>query len=101
MNSHLRSRRSLLLTTLLALLLGLSAAAPLSGLAANPTSTEVSGIDVDSTTIPQLQALMNAHRINAVELTNFYLQRIGQFNPLLHAVITVSPTALAEAQAAD
>src|SRR4029079_6815684 len=32
---------------------------------------------------------------------NFYLARIGQLNPTLHAVITVSPTALAAAQAAD
>jgi amidase len=101
MNSHLR--RSLLLTTLLALLLGLSATAAPGGLAANPTNTntKVSGIDVDATTIPQLEAFMNAHRINAVELTNFYLRRIRQLNPTLHAVITVSPTALADARAAD
>jgi amidase len=95
------TRRSLLLTTLLALLLGLAAAAPPGGLAAHPTNTKVSGIDVDAMTIPQLQALMNAHQITAVELTNFYLQRIGQFNPTLHAVITSSPTALADARAAD
>ena len=95
------NRRSLLLTTLLALLLGLAAAAPPGGLAAHPTNTKVSGIDVDAMTIPQLQALMNAHQITAVELTNFYLQRIGQFNPTLHAVITSSPTALADARAAD
>src|SRR5919202_6800354 len=99
MNSHLR--RSLLLTTLLALLLGLSAAAAPGGLAANPTNTKVSGIDVDATTIPQLEALMDSHRINAVELTNFYLRRIRQLNPQLHAVITVSPTAHADALAAD
>src|SRR5262249_5233337 len=47
------------------------------------------------------QAAMNARRLTAVELTNFYLRRIGQLNPALHAVITVSPTALADAQAAD
>src|SRR4029079_16889080 len=41
------------------------------------------------------------HRINAVELTNFYLRRIRQLNPLLHAVITVSATAHREADAAD
>ena len=98
MNSHLP--RSLLLTILLSLLLGLSAAAP-SGSAANLRNTEVAGIDVDATTIPQLQALMNANRTNAVELTNFYLGRIRQFNPTLHAVITESPTALADAKAAD
>jgi amidase len=44
---------------------------------------------------------MNSHRINAVELTNFYLRRIRQLNPVLNAVITVSPTALADARAAD
>ncbi len=101
MNSRLL--RSLLLTTLLALLLGLPAASAPGVLAENPTNTntKVSGIDVDATTIPQLEALMNAHRIHAVELTNFYLRRIRQLNPTLHAVITVSPTALADARAAD
>jgi Asp-tRNA(Asn)/Glu-tRNA(Gln) amidotransferase A subunit family amidase len=44
---------------------------------------------------------MNSHRINAVELTNFYLRRIRQLNPTLNAVITVSPTAHADARAAD
>jgi amidase len=90
-----RFRRSLVLATLLALLLAVS------GGAANPPNTKVSGIDVDATTIPQLQKLMNSHRINAVELTNFYLRRIRQLNPTLNAVITVSPTAHADALAAD
>jgi amidase len=93
--------RFLLLTTLLALVLVASSTAAPGRVAANPTNTKVAGIDVDATTIPQLEALMNAHRINAVELTNFYLRRIRQFNPMLHAVITVSPTALADARAAD
>jgi amidase len=98
-----RLRRFLVLTSLLALLLGVSAsvAAPPSGIPGNPTNTKVAGIDVDATTIPELQQLMNAHRINAVELTNFYLRRIRQLNPTLRAVITVSPTALADARAAD
>jgi amidase len=101
MNSHLR--RSLLLTILLALLLGLSTAAPQSSFAAQDSSTDttVSGIDVDATTIPQLQALMNANQISAVDLTNFYLGRIRELNPKLNAVITVSPTALDDARAAD
>jgi amidase len=96
-----RFRRSLRLTTMLALLLAVSGAAALTGLAANPPNTKVSGIDVDATTIPELQALMNSHRMNSVELTNFYLRRIRQLNPKLNAVITVSPTALADARAAD
>jgi amidase len=96
-----RLRRSLVLTTVLALLLAVSGAAARISLAANPPNTKVSGIDVDATTIPQLQQLMNSHRINSVELTNFYLRRIRQLNPTLNAVITVSPTAHADALAAD
>src|SRR5689334_8984848 len=91
-----RLRRCLLLTTLVALVLGASGA-----VAANPPNTKVAGIDVDATTIPQLQQLMNSHRINAVNLTDFYLQRIRQLNSVLNAVITVSPTAHADAVAAD
>src|SRR3954468_6212066 len=94
MNSRLR--RSLLLTTLLALFV----ATPV-GLAANPPNTKVAGINVDATTIPQLEQLMNSHRINAVNLTDFYLHRIKQLYPVLNAVITVSPTAHADALAAD
>jgi amidase len=94
-----RFRRTLLLATLLALLLGVSGAAAL--IANNPPHTKVSGIDVDKRTIPELQQLMNARRINSFELTQFYLRRIKQLNPKLNAVITVSPTALTEAKAAD
>jgi amidase len=94
-----RLRRSLVLTTLLALLLGIFGAAALA--AKPPPHTKVSGIDIDATTIPQLQKLMNSHRIHAVQLTNFYLRRIRQLNPTLNAVITVSPTADADARAAD
>jgi amidase len=96
-----RFRRLLVLTSVFALSLGVGGAVAPAGLAANPTNTKVAGIDVDATTIPQLEALMNSHRINAVELTNFYLRRIRQLNPLLHAVITVSPTARRDALAAD
>jgi amidase len=96
-----RLRRSLVLTTLLALLAGVSGAAAPIGLAANPPNTKVAGIDVDATTIPELQELMNSRRMNSVQLTNFYLRRIRELNPVLNAVITVSPTALADARAAD
>ena len=96
-----RLRRSLVLTSLLALLLGVCGAAALASPAANPPNTKVSGIDVDATTIPQLQELMNSHRLSSVRLTEFYLRRIRELNPMLHAVITVSPTALDDARAAD
>src|SRR5436305_9588843 len=96
-----RIRRLLVLTAVLAVSLGASGAAAPAGLAANPTNPKAAGNNDDQTTIPQLEALMNSHRINAIELTNFYLRRIHQFNPLLHAGITVSPTAHADALAAD
>jgi amidase len=96
-----RLRRSLVLTTLVALVLGISGAAAVTSLAANPPNTKIAGIDVDATTIPQLEDLMNSRRLNSVDLTNFYLRRIRQLNPTLNAVITVSPTALADARAAD
>ena len=93
-----RLRRSIVLTTLLALLIGVSGAA---AQRADPTSTNVAGIDIDSTTIPELQELMDAHRLKSVQLTQFYLHRIRKLNPTLNAVITISPTALADARAAD
>jgi amidase len=52
-------------------------------------------------TIPEMQALMNSGQLSSVQLTTFYVLRIIQLNPLLHAVIKVSPTAFAEARAAD
>jgi len=76
-----RLRRFLVLTTLPALLLGVSGAVAVSSLAANPPNTKVAGIDVDATSIPKLQQFMNSHRMNSVELTNFYLRRIRQLNP--------------------
>ena len=67
----------------------------------NPTDTTVAGIDVDATTIPELQTFMKFGQLSSVQLTTFYLQRISDLNSTLNAVITVSPTALADAQAAD
>jgi amidase len=84
-----------------ALLIAISGAAARAGLAATPPSTTVDGIDVDTTTIPELQALMNSSRLNSFDLTKFYLERIRQLNPILNAVIAVSPTAVGDARAAD
>src|SRR6266540_1168460 len=93
-------RRSFVLATVTALLVGaLGVSAP--ALANSPTSTTVAGIDVDATTIPELQALMDDGDLTSVQLVGFYLMRITQLNPRLHAVITLNPAALAEAAAAD
>jgi amidase len=96
-----RLGRLVVLATLLVLLVAISGAAARASLAANPPNTTLAGIDIDSTTIPQLEQLMDSHRLNSVDLTNFYLRRIRQLNPELNAVITVSPTAHADALAAD
>jgi amidase len=98
-----RLRPFLLFLVLLAVLVGLAGTAARTSRAVNPpkSSATIAGIDVDATTIPQLEALMNAHRLNAVALMNFFLRRINQLNPTLHAVITVNPDARAEARAAD
>ncbi|MCW2760089.1 MAG: Amidase [Marmoricola sp.] len=66
-----------------------------------PTRTTVNGVDVDAATIPQLQKLMDRGKLSSVDLVRFYTRRIAQLNPKLHAVITVSRTALADARAAD
>jgi amidase len=99
-------RRSLVLSVVLSLLIAVLGVAP-AALAAGPKhasrvpDTRVAGIDVDAKTVPELQALMDRNRLSSVRLTTFYLQRIRRLNPKLNAVITVSPTALAEARAAD
>jgi amidase len=94
-------RPSLILAAVMALPFVVSGAAPPSGLAPHATSTRVAGIDVDATTIPQLQELMDGNRLKSVQLVQFYLHRIKKLNPALNTVITVSPTALADARAAD
>ncbi len=95
------ARRPVGITALLSLALSLSVMVPAIALGRGPTSTTVAGVDVDATTIPELQDLMDGHRLTSVQLTQFYLHRIKKLNDELNAVITVSPTALAEARAAD
>ena len=94
-------RRWLALLTLLALLLTAAGAAAPVGLARSDTATRVAGINIDAKTIPQLERLMDRHRLTSVQLVQFYLHRIAKLNPKLHAVITVSSKALADARAAD
>src|SRR5256714_2775260 len=96
-----RLRRSFVPAALIALFLAVAGAAAPVGLAADPTNTTVDGINVDATTIPRLEQLMTSGQTSSVGLTNFYLHRIRQLNPILNAVITVSTTALVDARAAD
>ena len=59
------------------------------------------GIDLERSTIPQLQDAMDRGRISSLLLTAFYLDRIEDLNPELHAVIATDPTALLEAAFSD
>jgi amidase len=77
-----------------------TAAAPVVTAAPIP-STQLHGIDVDATTIPQLEKLMDQGRFSAAQLVGFYESRIEQLNPLLNAVITVNPNAVHAAEHAD
>src|SRR4051812_549415 len=76
-----------------------SATASTAASAVRPPSTRVRGIDVDASTIPQLERLMRAHRLSSADLVRFYVARIHALNPKLLAVIRVSSTALADARA--
>jgi amidase len=58
-------------------------------------------IDPASLSVSELRQAMADGRITATALTRHYLDRIEELNPALHAVITVSPDALAEAAASD
>jgi amidase len=51
--------------------------------------------------VSALQAAMVAGQTTSAALTQHYLSRIDELNPVLHAVITVAPDAVAAAEAAD
>jgi amidase len=68
---------------------------------AHDGDVSIHGIDLERSTIPDLQHAMDQGRLSSVELTLFYLDRIHDLNPDLHAVIATSPTAVAEALFSD
>jgi amidase len=59
------------------------------------------GLDPDTVSVAALRQALTGGALTAAELTDFYLSRIGRLNPGLHAVISVSPQAAAEARASD
>ncbi|MEV8314941.1 amidase [Streptomyces sp. NPDC059900] len=64
-------------------------------------ASPVPGIDLDTVTIPQLQARMDDGSLTASALTRAYLRRIEKVDPKIHAVLRISPTALRQAAASD
>lgn len=57
--------------------------------------------DLETATVAQLSQLLDQRKITSVSLTQAYLDRIEALNPLLNAVRSINPNAIAEARAAD
>jgi len=69
--------------------------------AARSEAVTLRGIDLERSTIPELQDAMDRRRLTALELTSFYLRRIADVDPAVHSVIVTSPTAVIEAAFSD
>ncbi|MEU5899450.1 MULTISPECIES: amidase [Streptomyces] len=87
--------------SLLTGLSGTSANADTPADARSARSDRLSGVDLDTVTIPQLQARMARGSLTSSALTRAYLRRIEKVDPKIHAVLRTSPTALREAAASD
>ncbi|WP_367038637.1 amidase [Streptomyces sp. Je 1-332] len=59
------------------------------------------GMDLDTVTIPELQARMAGGSLTSSALTRAYLRRIEKVDPRIHSVLRTSPTALRQAAASD
>ena len=59
------------------------------------------GFTVVEATIPEMQAALKSGRVTSREIVRQYLQRIGMYEELLHAAITVNPKALELADERD
>jgi amidase len=70
-------------------------------LALDPPPTTIGSIDVDTATIPELHAAMDAGELSSEQLVQRYLDRIEVLDPQLNAIIALNPAALDEARAAD
>ncbi|MEU7647181.1 amidase family protein [Streptomyces huasconensis] len=64
-------------------------------------SAGVPGVDLDTVTIPELQARMADGSLTSSTLTKAYLRRIETVDPKIHSVLRTSPTALRAAAASD
>ncbi|TDD55999.1 amidase family protein [Saccharopolyspora elongata] len=59
------------------------------------------GVDLDTVTIPELQARMSRGSLTSSELTAAYLERIRTIDPKIKAVLRTDPAAMAQAAASD
>jgi amidase len=107
----MRRIRILLTTAALVVATALPAALTSAAAASAPTPSpppqflggpvSFAGIDLENSTVLDLQKDFNTHRLSSTALTAFYLTRIRLLNPTLHAVIQTNPDALREAVLSD
>jgi len=98
------TRRQLLATTVAASVTGMLAGDLPAAAAESADDDLPPGLDLETATVAQLTALMNAGRISSKRLTRAYLDRMEAISaqpPALNAVRALNPNALAEAGAAD
>src|SRR5690606_25266852 len=93
------------LTVMVTAAAAVPSAAATTSTTATPTatagSTVLNGIDLETATVLDLQAAMDARKLSSVHLTNFYLHRIREIDPLLNSVIETNPHALRDAAQSD
>ncbi|ALG11310.1 amidase [Kibdelosporangium phytohabitans] len=70
-------------------------------LVAGPAPASASSLDLDGSTIPDLQRQMDRGRLTAVALTKAYLNRIEAVDGKIHSIVALNDRALAEAAASD
>src|SRR5712671_5320455 len=66
-----------------------------------PALSSSKGFTVVEATIPDMQAALKSGRVTSREIVRQYLQRIGMYEEMLHAAITVNPKALELAEERD
>ncbi|MDJ1130968.1 amidase family protein [Streptomyces iconiensis] len=71
------------------------------GGASPPGSPAGPGVDLDTVTIPELQARMADGALTPTALTRAYLRRIKAVDPKINAVLRTDPKALRQAAASD
>ncbi|MFF1479769.1 amidase [Streptomyces sp. NPDC058301] len=67
----------------------------------SPGAMSLEGIDLDTVTIPELQARRDTGTLTSLALTRVYLRRIATIDPEINAVLHVDPSAQRQAAASD
>ena len=71
------------------------------GIFANSQTPESGGFSVVETSIPDMRLALEQRHVTSRELVMQYLSRLGVYEDVLHAAITVNPNALKEADELD